>query len=218
MTTPWRPGVYPIADLEVLGRRSIDPLRFCAEVLRARPPLLQLRGKHAPAREVLALLRALRAPCTAAGTLLVANDRPDLALLAGADVVHVGQGDPSIDEVRQIAPALRVGVSTHTPEQLDEALRARPFYVAFGPVFSTTSKERPDPVVGVDGLTAASARARSHGVPLVAIGGIDSRRAASIVEWVDAVSVIGALVPDDGDLGSVAERTRAIASAWRRSA
>jgi thiamine-phosphate pyrophosphorylase len=133
--------------------------------------------------------------CHRAGVRLVANDRPDLAILAGCDLVHVGQDDMPIDRVRRIAPGLGVGVSTHSLEQLDAALAARPAYVAYGPVFPTTTKEDPDPVVGVAGLSAAYARARAAGVPLVAIGGITYERASTIVATTDAVAAIAALMP-----------------------
>jgi thiamine-phosphate pyrophosphorylase len=216
MTTWSLTGLYPIADLDILDARGIDAVEFCRLVLAARPRLLQLRAKHATARRTVEVLRALRGPCTAAGTLLVANDRPDLALLARADAIHIGQDDPTIDQVRAIAPDLAVGVSTHSLAQLAEALRARPLYVAFGPVFATVSKEHPDPVVGVEGLARASEQARAAGVPLVAIGGIDSTRAAEIAQLVEAVAVIGALLPSAGDLATVTERAQLIASAWSR--
>ncbi|MGH7440897.1 MAG: thiamine phosphate synthase, partial [Polyangiaceae bacterium] len=126
---------------------------------------------------------------------LVCNDRPDLARLAGCDLVHVGQGDPRVEEVRAAAPGVAVGVSTHDLAQLDAALATRPTYVAFGPVFPTASKANPDPIVGVDLLATAYARARTAGLPLVAIGGITRERAPSLVDRADMIAVIGELVP-----------------------
>jgi thiamine-phosphate pyrophosphorylase len=188
-------GFYAIVDAGALDRRNLDPLAFAEAVLSVSPAALQLRAKNVSARETLALLRALAPMCHRAGVKLVANDRPDLAILAGCDLVHVGQDDMPIDRVRRIAPGLGVGVSTHTLEQLDVALAARPAYVAFGPVFPTTTKANPDPVVGVAGLSAAYARARAAGVPLVAIGGITYERASTIVATSDAVAAIAALLP-----------------------
>jgi thiamine-phosphate pyrophosphorylase len=133
--------------------------------------------------------------CHRAGVPLVANDRPDLALLAGCDMVHVGQTDIPIDRVRRITPGLGVGVSTHSLEQLDAALAAVPTYVALGPIFETRTKTDPDPVVGVDVLRAASARAAAARVPLVAIGGITRERARELVGLVDAVAVVAELLP-----------------------
>jgi thiamine-phosphate pyrophosphorylase len=188
-------GFYGIVDAGALDRRNLDPLAFAEAVLTASPVALQLRAKDVSARETLALLRELAPMCHRAGVRLVANDRPDLAILAGCDLVHVGQDDMAIERVRRIAPGLGVGVSTHSLEQLDAALAARPDYVAFGPVFPTTTKMNPDPVVGVAGLATAYARARAAGVPLVAIGGITYDRARTIVTSTDAIAVIAALLP-----------------------
>ncbi len=191
-------GLYSIVDATTLAARGIEPVDFAAAVLEARPVALQLRAKDLPPRETLGLLRALAPLCHRHGVPLVGNDRPDLALLAGCDMVHVGQTDMPIDRVRRIAPSLGVGVSTHDLAQLDAALAARPSYVAFGPVFATASKRDPDPVVGLDAVRLASSRASIAGVPLVAIGGITLERAAELVGLVDAIAVIGALLPPAG--------------------
>jgi thiamine-phosphate pyrophosphorylase len=188
-------GLYAIVDAGALDQRSLDPVAFAEALLSARPAALQLRAKNVSARETLALLRELAPMCHRAGVPLVANDRPDLAILAGCDLVHVGQDDMPIERVRRIAPGLGVGVSTHDLHQLDTALAARPAYVAFGPVFPTTSKANPDPVVGVAALGIACAHARAAGVPLVAIGGITCERARSLVDSTDAIAVIGDLLP-----------------------
>jgi thiamine-phosphate pyrophosphorylase len=201
-------GLYAIVDAGALDQHNIDPLAFAEAVLSVSPAALQLRAKNVSARETLALLRELAPMCHRAGVKLVANDRPDLAVLAGCDLVHLGQDDMPIDRVRRIAPGLGVGVSTHSLEQLDAALATRPDYVAFGPVFPTTTKKNPDPVVGVAGLSAAYARARAAGIPLVAIGGITYERALSIVATTDAVAAIADLLPAlvmPGALRSVAE-------------
>jgi thiamine-phosphate pyrophosphorylase len=133
--------------------------------------------------------------CHRVGVPLVANDRPDLALLAGCDLVHVGQEDIPIDRVRRLAPGIGVGVSTHDAAQLAAALAARPAYVAFGPIFETRSKANADPVVGLAELRSAYAQASAAGVPLVAIGGISRERARSLVGCADAVAVISELLP-----------------------
>jgi len=188
-------GLYAIVDAGALDQRNLDPLAFAQAVLSVSPVALQLRAKNVSARETLALLRELAPMCHRAGVRLVANDRPDLAILAGCDLVHVGQDDMPIDRVRRIAPGLGVGISTHTLEQLDIALAARPDYVAFGPVFPTTTKANPDPVVGAAGLSAAYARSRAAGIPLVAIGGITYERARTIVAMTDAVAAVAELLP-----------------------
>lgn len=210
-------GLYPLVDLDTLERRGVAPLSFAERVLAARPPLLQLRAKAAGARATLELLRALVPLCRAAGTLLFANDRPDLAVLAGADGVHVGQDDVPLAEVRRFAPALRVGVSTHDFGQLERALVERPDYVAFGPVFATPSKQAHEPVVGLDGLERAHGLARGAGVPLVAIGGLDLDRTRAAKAHTELVAVIGALLPAGGSLDGVEacarELTRVLAGA-----
>lgn len=192
-------GLYAILDLSTLEARSLDPVAFARAVLRVRPAALQLRAKHTPSREVLTLLRELAPMCHAVGVPLVANDRPDLAVMAGCDIVHVGQTDMPIDRVRRIAPGLRVGVSTHTREQLAAALAVRPDYVAFGPVFETGTKRDAEPVVGVEGVRMAHAMAAAAGVPLVGIGGITLERIHALVGLVDAAAVISELVAPAGD-------------------
>ncbi len=210
-------GLYPIVDVDALRQLGNSPLAICQfaeRVLAARPPLLQLRAKHSGAKDTLELLRALRPLCTRAGARLIANDRPDLALLAECDGVHVGQDDLPLSTVRQIAPGLLVGVSTHDPSQLAAALAEKPDYVAFGPVFSTVSKERPNASVGLSGLTKAYAAARAAHVPLVAIGGINLARAAEVVAHCDLAAVIAALLPDPSSLAGVTEAARALQAAF----
>ncbi|MEO8799888.1 MAG: thiamine phosphate synthase, partial [Polyangiaceae bacterium] len=117
-----------------------------------------------------------------------------------ADVVHLGQDDLDLRTARSIAPKLAFGISTHTPEQLARALEERPDYVAFGPVFTTASKQHPDPVVGLEGLARARSivnESNAPGTPLVAIGGISAENAARVATFVDAAAMIGALVTTD---------------------
>jgi thiamine-phosphate pyrophosphorylase len=195
-------GLYAIVDLDALERRgNLDPIRFAEAVVAARPCALQLRAKNATPEQTLAHLRAFEPICTAARVPLVANDRFDLALVARANMVHLGQEDASPSLVRSVAPKLSIGISTHTPEQLNRALEWHPTYIAFGPVWSTRSKAAPDAIVGVSGVKQASrllrhhARASGFAPPLVAIGGITLDRVAEIAAYVDAVAVISDLVP-----------------------
>ena len=206
-------GLYPIVDVDTLRKLDDSPqkiLEFASLVLSVRPALLQLRAKHAGARDTLALLRALRPLCTAHGTRLIANDRPDLAILAECDGVHVGQEDLPLSVVRQLAPGLLVGVSTHDSTQLIAALAEKPDYVAFGPVYGTASKERADPTVGLAGLTNAHEAARAAGIPLVAIGGITLARATELAPHCELGAVIAALLPRAPSLSGVSEAARAL--------
>jgi thiamine-phosphate pyrophosphorylase len=192
-------GFYPILDLDSCHGNGLLPIDVAARLLSVAPKVLQLRAKSASAREIFALLKALRPLTRSAGTLLIANDRPDLAVLAGCDGVHLGQEDLPVAEVRSFAPGLRIGVSTHSIEQLHQALSENPDYVAFGPVFPTRSKARSEACVGVEQLHAAGALCRERGVPLVAIGGIDLARIAQVTPAADLVAVIGAFMGPDLD-------------------
>jgi thiamine-phosphate pyrophosphorylase len=124
---------------------------------------------------------------------LILNDRADLCLAAEFDGVHVGQEDLSAESVRGIIGAGRwLGVSTHNPVQMVESNRSSADYVAIGPVFSTSSKAKPDPVVGLEGVRRARGLTRK---PLVAIGGITRQNAAAVIlAGADSVAVISDLL------------------------
>jgi thiamine-phosphate pyrophosphorylase len=203
-------GLYAICDVATLSARSIDPVAFARAVIAVRPAALQLRAKEVPAREALGLLRALGPICRQAHVPLIANDRLDLAVLAGCDGVHVGQEDVPVEFVRRMAPGLSVGISTHSLDQLSRALEARPTYVAFGPVFPTRSKPNAEPVVGLTGLREAARMAERAKIPLVAIGGIDLPHAGDIAASASCGAVIGALLEDCPDPKAVRDRARAL--------
>jgi thiamine-phosphate pyrophosphorylase len=206
-------GLYAIVDVTTLSRRRLSVLDVAGAIARARPAALQLRAKDLAPRETLHLLRAIHPVCRESGVPLFANDRPDLAMLAGCEGVHVGQDDLPVHIVRRIAPMLRVGVSTHTLSEMERALADQPDYVAFGPVFETRSKAKPDDVVGIDGLVTAVARCP---VPVVAIGGIDLERAPDVARASHLGAAIAALLPEDidaDDLAPITERARALHTA-----
>jgi thiamine-phosphate pyrophosphorylase len=163
-------GYYAILDIAD-SAVSADLEGQASALLAARPCCLQLRAKNlgaAALRDVAARVLPL---CRAAGVPFCVNDRVDVALVVGADFVHVGQDDLPLADVRAMAgERLRVGVSTHNPAQARAAIHAGADYIGFGPVFGTRSKANPDPVVGVEALRAVAA---SSPVPVVAIGGID---------------------------------------------
>jgi len=196
-----------------LSRHHLSVLDVTATIVRARPTALQLRAKNLAPREMLHLLRAIHPLCRESDVPLFANDRPDLAMLAGCEGVHVGQSDLPVRMVRRIAPMLRIGVSTHTLSEVERAVEEKPDYVAFGPVFETRSKTNHEDVVGIDKLSAVAARCP---VPVVAIGGIDLERAQYVARASHLGAAIAALLPDDvGDdeLASITERTRALHAA-----
>jgi thiamine-phosphate pyrophosphorylase len=206
-------GLYAIVDVSTLTHLHLSVVDVAGAVVEAHPAALQLRAKDLAPRETLQLLRVLHPICRSAGVPLFANDRVDLAALAGCEGVHVGQDDMPIATIRRLAPTLRVGVSTHTIEQARRALADRPDYIAFGPIFETHSKSRPDAVVGLETLRAVAA---GCAVPVVAIGGIDLGRAHAIASATHLGAVIAALLPDvpyRGDLAAITERARALHSA-----
>jgi thiamine-phosphate pyrophosphorylase len=131
-----------------------------------------VREKGLPDGRLLSLLEEAREATRRLGVPLAVNDRPDLAVLVGADAVHVGQDDLSVEAVRRFG--LPVGLSTHAPEEL---ARAAADYVGVGPVFATPTKEG-RPAAGLDYVRHAAAHAR---VPWFAIGGIDEANVAQVV-------------------------------------
>ena len=191
-------GLYAICDIDFLRARGVEPLAFVEAVLAAGPAALQLRAKSLGARATLELMRALQARCTPLGVPFFANDRPDLAFLAGCAGVHLGQADPSVEDARRVAPGLAVGVSTHSIDQVERALAEAPAYLAFGPIFATSSKPDAEPVVGLSALAEVSRRCRAARVPLVAIGGLSLERAPEVAEIADAGAVISGLLPAGG--------------------
>lgn len=208
-------GLYTIVDTVALDRRGIELLPFVEALLDARPAAMQLRDKDGGARRTLERLRAMRPLTARASVPLFANDRPDLARLAGCDGVHVGQEDVPAALVRQIAPGLRVGLSTHDRGQVEQAITEDPDYLAIGPIFPTASKERPSPVVGpalLAELTRA-VRAARPAMPVVAIGGVTLDVAPEIGAICGCAAVIGALLPDASGppgLYEVRDRARAL--------
>jgi len=184
------PRLYAIVDPLDTGR---SPVALAEALLAGGARCLQLRWKPAAPREVLEAARAIHPLARAAGALFIVNDRPDVALLAGADGVHVGQDDLPPAAVRRVLGQGRiVGVSTHDLDQVRAAVAAGADYVAVGPVYATISKVGALAPRGLDLVRAARPLVPC---PLVAIGGIDARTAPDVIAaGADAVAMIGALV------------------------
>ena len=172
-------------------QRSGDPVAFAQELFAAGVRLLQLRDKETRPRVTLSVAREIKriAPKDAA---LIMNDRADLCLAAGFGGVHVGQDDLSPEAARRVCPQpLVVGVSTHSLGQVREADAGPADYIAFGPVFGTTSKANPDPTVGLELLREARKLTKK---PVVAIGGITRVNCRSVIEaGADSIAVISDL-------------------------
>jgi thiamine-phosphate pyrophosphorylase len=190
------PHLYAILDTSFFSDTEAL-LNAAAELASAGCTLLQYRSKSGNARVMLKQARELRRRCRKGGSdphvRLIMNDRADLCLAAEFDGVHVGQDDLSPESVRRIiGPDRWLGVSTHNPDQLREADLTSADYLAIGPVFSTSSKDKPDPVVGLEGVRQARQLTQK---PLVAIGGITRANAASVIEaGADSVAVISDLL------------------------
>lgn len=160
-----RARLYLVCDAEPGGRPLADVL---PAALRGGVDVFQLRMKDASDDAILSAAAVARAACTAAGALLILNDRPDLVTAAGADGAHVGQDDAPVAQARALAgPDALLGLSTHTPAQVDAAQGMD--YIGVGPVHSTPTKPG-RPAVGLDLVAYAAAHAR---VPWFAIGGVD---------------------------------------------
>jgi thiamine-phosphate pyrophosphorylase len=185
------PRLYPIADAAFFSTTE-DLTAFAEELVAGGCTLLQYRNKSGNARVMLEQARELKKRVGGTAKLIM-NDRADLCLAAEFDGVHVGQDDLLPESVRGIIGDVRwLGVSTHNPEQIQEADRTSADYLAIGPVFSTSSKDRPDPVVGLEGVRRARQLTRK---PLVAIGGITRANAASVIQaGADSVAVISDLL------------------------
>jgi thiamine-phosphate pyrophosphorylase len=188
------PRLYAIVD-----RTPDSPLALPAivhELLAAGVTLIQYRNKHGTAAEMFSDARELKRIASANvqqdEVRIIMNDRADIAIAAGLDGVHLGQDDLSVEGGRLLLPSPKmVGVSTHNVAQLEAADATSADYIAFGPIFATSSKTNPDPVVGLEGLRQARAKTRK---PLVAIGGITLENCRQAIDaGADSVAVISAL-------------------------
>jgi thiamine-phosphate pyrophosphorylase len=195
-------------DLERLAARA-------AALLAAGPCCLQIRAKGATGAALARAARRLMPACRAAGVPFCVNDRLDVALAVGADVVHLGQDDLPLADARAVRaragrPDLVIGFSTHNRAQALAAAAGGADYLGFGPVFGTASKMNPDPTVGVAGLAEVCAAVDR---PVVAIGGITLAAVAAVAAAGAAAAAVIAAVdaaPDPTAAG------RTIAAAFGR--
>ena len=205
-------GLHVLADDD--PRWKHDPVAQAEAACAGGAQVVQLRAKRATDSQALAWARAIRAVTTRHGAAFVMNDRFDLALLAEADAVHLGQDDLPPARLPAAARAkLAVGRSSHDAEQAARAVQERVDYLAFGPLFGTTSKASPYDERGLEALRAIVARVAP--LPLVAIGGIDLARIASVRRAGAAgVAVISAVAGADDPEAA----TRALVAAFEGAA
>ncbi|HEY0323255.1 MAG TPA: thiamine phosphate synthase [Pyrinomonadaceae bacterium] len=187
------PKLYPITDARASGLSHAEQV---LRLTRGGARLIQLREKHLDAREFFREAEAAISLTREPGVRLIINDRVDIALATGADGVHLGQDDLPPEAARRILGERAViGFSTHNVEQAMAAASLPIDYLAIGPIFPTSSKENPDPTIGLDGLRRV--RDAVPSLPLVAIGGITLENALeTYAAGADSLAVIGSLLAD----------------------
>lgn len=201
------PSFYPILDTALLRRSGYD-VRLAAEaILRAGVQVLQYRHKDAWTQTDFNEAEQIRNLCVEQGCVFVINDRADFARVLGAGL-HVGQYDLPPVAARKIIESLPLGFSTHNRRQLTYGNDEPVDYLSIGPIYPTTSKLKPDPVVGIAGVKTLRPITKKK---VVAIGGISLENAAEVFRaGADSVAVISELLPPDRSYEGVTE----IAKRW----
>lgn len=196
---PDLPRLYPIVDVEVATRSGWAPRDLARAYLAGGARLLQLRAKSLESGAFLELAQRIVDDARSGDARVIVNDRADIARLANAHGVHVGQDDLTPTDVRLVTGEdLLVGLSTHTAAQIDAALTQPISYLAIGPVFATATKSTGYDRVGYDMVRHAATRALTAGLPVVAIGGITLDTAARVIEaGAQSLAVITDLVTAD---------------------
>lgn len=191
------PKLYPITDARLSGLSHAEQV---ARLSDGGATFVQLREKILSPREFYREAEAALRIARARGVRLIINDRVDIALALQADGVHLGQDDlPPALARRLLGERAIIGFSTHNPEQARKAARLPVDYIAIGPIFPTSSKDHPDPLVGLDGLRRV--RQAVGPVPLVAIGGINRENARQALDaGADAVAVISLLLTEPSQI------------------
>jgi thiamine-phosphate pyrophosphorylase len=187
--------LYAILDTGLCRERRLEPLAVLDAFLAGGARLIQLRDKISASGAFLALADAAVARAHAAGAILLVNDRADIAAMAKADGVHVGQEDLDVEQARRVVgPDAIVGLSTHDDEQIAAALETTASYIAVGPIYGTSTKDTGYTARGLD-LVRTAARG---GRPVVAIGGITLERAPEVIAaGAASVAVISDLLRED---------------------
>jgi thiamine-phosphate pyrophosphorylase len=205
-----------IVDPERANGRSLVELTRL--VVAGGATLIQLRDKLGGTRKMVEEARAIHAALNGSGVPLVINDRVDVALAVGAGGVHVGQDDMRVADARWLlGDNAIIGLSIKSVAQANEAPIEHLDYVGVGGVYATTSKDNPNPPIGLDGLRAIvdALRARKPDLPIVGIAGIDATNAAAVIgAGADGVAVISALSMKR-DVEAAARELRGIVDAAR---
>ena len=195
-------GLYAIIDNSLTP--SVSNIEIAKKVLAGGAGILQLRGKGLSSKELLEQAREIREIAREAGAIFIVNDRADVALLADADGVHLGQDDLPIAKAREILGREKlIGLSTHNLKQAIKAESEGADYIGFGPVFGTTTKADAEEAKGLQALREIR---KSVNIPIVAIGGINIENVIDVISaGADAVAVISAIVKA-GDIEGATRR------------
>jgi thiamine-phosphate pyrophosphorylase len=203
------PRVYPITDTGLSGLSHAEQV---LRLIRGGATLIQLRDKDSAPREFYQRAAAALQVARNHNAKLIINDRVDLALALKADGVHLGQSDLPVEAARRLlGEDTIIGFSTHDITQATRAAKLPVNYIAFGPIFRTSTKENPDPVAGLGALREV--RARIGSLPLVAIGGIKQINAPEVFSaGADALAMISELVTRPAGIEENMRKMLALAS------
>ena len=191
------PRIYPITDVRISG---ISQAGQVERLIAGGAEVIQLREKYASSGEFYASAKQALEIARKSGVRIIINNRVDIALALKADGMHLGQDDMPPEKAREIlGDEAIIGFSTHSIEQVHNALDLPIDYVAIGPIFQTRTKENPYAVVGLAGLRAV--RGMAGNIPLVAIGGINTGNLRSVFDaGADSAAMIGAILSDPANI------------------
>lgn len=191
------PKIYSITDVSITKLSHLEQVK---QLIKGGAKIIQLREKTASSGEFYEAAQEVMLFARERNVKIIINDRVDIALAVGADGVHLGQNDLPPDQARKIlGEKAIIGFSTHNIEQALEAVRLPINYLAIGPIFATNTKENPDTIVGIEGLSKV--REAIGDFPLVAIGGINFENARDILaNGADSIAVISAILKPASDI------------------
>lgn len=205
------PKLYPVTDTRLSGLSHAEQV---ARLIEGGATFAQLREKRYSPREFYREAEEALGIARARGARLIINDRVDIALALRADGVHLGQDDLPPEAARRVLGGRAIiGFSTHNLEQARAAARLPVDYIAIGPIFSTSSKDDPDPLVGLEELSRV--RRVTGTIPLVAIGGINRENARQALDaGADSVAIISYLLSQPSQ---ITDRTRKLLRSFQGS-
>jgi thiamine-phosphate pyrophosphorylase len=185
------PFLYPILD----DTRSVDLEKDAQAIIKAGVKILQLRCKKMSNADFYTLVTKLIPLCKQHEVLLIVNDRVDVCLITDVSGVHLGQDDFQVTETRRLLPDAIIGLSTHNIDQVQQADQLPVDYISIGPIFPTTSKANPDPVVGIELLRKVKAVTSK---PIVCVGGIAAMEIPELLRaGADGIALISEIYKTD---------------------